>query len=52
MGQTTTVKVSHETWQRLTKRKEPGVSYDEIIAGLLDESESREEASEELSAEG
>jgi hypothetical protein len=43
MGDRTTVKVSHETWRRLKNRKEPGVSYNEIIAGLLDEAESCEQ---------
>ena len=37
----TTVRVSRETWNRLKDRKEPGVSYDEIISGLLDDTESR-----------
>jgi len=40
MAQKPTVKVSRDTWQRLTERKEPGVSYNEIISGLLDEVES------------
>lgn len=43
MAQRTTVKVSHDTWRRLKDRKEPGVSFNEIIADLLDEVESCEE---------
>lgn len=39
MGDDTTIRVSRDTWKRLTARKEPGVSYDDIIDGLLDETE-------------
>lgn len=34
----TTIRISRDTWQRLTDRKEPGVSHDDVIRGLLDES--------------
>lgn len=40
MGDDTTVRIKNETWHRLKDRKEPGVSYDEIIRRMLDETES------------
>lgn len=41
----TTIKVSRETWQRLTRRKKrPGDTYDEIVTELLNEV--REDADE------
>lgn len=39
MGEDTTIRVNKSTWRRLTNRKEPGVSYDEIINELIDEVE-------------
>ncbi|ELZ08190.1 antitoxin VapB family protein [Natrinema saccharevitans] len=35
----TTVTVSTETWKRLTMRKDPGDSFDDVITDLLDEVE-------------
>ena len=37
MGDDTSIRVTRDTWKRLTRLKEPGVSYDEIINDLLDE---------------
>ena len=42
----TTVNVSHDTWKRLTMRKEPGKTYDDVIAELLDTVEECELATE------
>lgn len=42
MAQKTTIKVSRETWRRLTDRKEPETTYDDIISGLLDDEEGRQ----------
>lgn len=38
---TTTVRVSPETWKRLNQRKGPGDSFDDIISQLLDEAEGK-----------
>lgn len=44
MPEKTTVKISRETWKRLTMLKdEPGETYDEVIAELLDEAEGPDE---------
>ncbi|MDF9747029.1 DUF7557 family protein [Natrinema salsiterrestre] len=43
--ETTTVTVSTETWKRLTLRKDPGDSFDDVITELLDEVEEVEEES-------
>ncbi|SEQ00066.1 DUF7557 family protein [Natrinema salaciae] len=37
--ETTTVTVSTDTWKRLTLRKDPGDSFDDVISELLDEVE-------------
>ncbi|UIP00311.1 antitoxin VapB family protein [Halobaculum sp. CBA1158] len=39
MGDDTTVRISRDTWKRLNDRREPGVSFDDVINGLLDEVE-------------
>lgn len=39
----TTVTVDNETWKRLTLRKEPGDSFDDVIRGLLDEADKQDE---------
>ncbi|MEY7850277.1 hypothetical protein AB7C87_13880 [Natrarchaeobius sp. A-rgal3] len=41
--ETTTVTVSKKTWKRLTMRKEPGDSFDDVISDLLDTAEELEE---------
>lgn len=41
----TTVNVSHKTWKRLTLRKEPGKTYDDVITELLDLADEVEEES-------
>ncbi|ELY86884.1 hypothetical protein C485_08207 [Natrinema altunense JCM 12890] len=41
--ETTTVTVSTETWKRLTLRKDPGDSFDDVITELLDEVEEGDE---------
>jgi hypothetical protein len=40
----TNVEVTNDTWRRLTLRKEPGKTYDDIIEELLDIAEEQEEA--------
>ncbi|WP_460918545.1 DUF7557 family protein [Salinarchaeum chitinilyticum] len=35
----TNIEVRRETWKRLTMRKEPGDSFDDVIQDLLDELE-------------
>jgi len=44
MGGDTTIRVSRDTWRRLTDRKEPGISYDDVIEGLLDRDEATPKA--------
>jgi hypothetical protein len=39
----TSVEVKHETWKRLTMRKEPGDTFDDVISDLLDIAEEVEE---------
>ena len=39
----TNVEVTNETWRRLTLRKEPGKTYDDIIQDLLDIAEEHED---------
>lgn len=36
MEERTTVNVSKETWKRLTLRRDPGDTYNDVIAELLD----------------
>jgi hypothetical protein len=44
----TTIKVSRETWRRLTQRKTgPGDTYDEIVTELLEQAEQAEEGADE-----
>jgi len=40
MGEGTTIRVTRDTWKRLTSLKEPGDSHDDVIRELLDERES------------
>lgn len=35
----TTIRISRDTWQRLHDRKEPGMSHDDVISTLLDEAD-------------
>lgn len=42
MSEDTTVRVRHATWRRLNDRKDPGVSFDEVISNLLDAQEADE----------
>lgn len=46
MAEKTTVKVSHDTWRRLTDRKTPDTTYDDVIDELLDEVEQQEAAAD------
>jgi argonaute-like protein implicated in RNA metabolism and viral defense len=39
----TNVEVTNETWRRLTLRKEPGKTYNDIIRELLDIAEEHED---------
>ena len=39
MAESTTIRVSEGTWQRLNDLKRPGLTFEEIIVALLDESE-------------
>lgn len=43
MSERTTVNVSRDTWKRLTMRKEPGDTYDDVISELLDQVEETEQ---------
>lgn len=45
--ESTTIQVSINTWQRLSFRKEPGDSFDDVITELLDKVEDLEEKEEE-----
>jgi argonaute-like protein implicated in RNA metabolism and viral defense len=39
----TNVEVTNDTWRRLTLRKEPGKTYNDIIQELLDIAEQQED---------
>jgi len=39
----TSIQVRNETWKRLTLRKEPGDTFDDVITDLLDKAEDVEE---------
>lgn len=38
----TSIRIKNSTWKRLNDRKEPGVSFDDIINELLDKVEEKE----------
>jgi hypothetical protein len=44
MENRTTVNVSEDTWKRLTMRRGPGDTYDDVITELLDIAEEQEDA--------
>lgn len=46
--QGTTIHVSNETWKRLLMRKEPGDSFDDVLADALDELEELQHRVSEL----
>jgi len=43
----TTIRISRDTWQRLHDRKQPGMSHDDVISGLLDQADSTSEVTAE-----
>lgn len=43
MADATTVTVREETWERLAALKSRGDSFDDVISGLLDETEAADE---------
>lgn len=45
MADDTNIRIKRETWERLRDRKGPGESFDEVISGLIEESESSENTS-------
>lgn len=40
----TNIRIKRDTWSRLSERKEPGKSFDDVIQELLDDSEARRTA--------
>lgn len=46
-----TVDLSESTWKRLTQRKEPGDSFDDVVTGLLNDVEQTHETSDQTHTE-
>lgn len=44
MGEDTTIRISRDTWKRLTSLKEPGDSHDDVINDLLEAREAEASA--------
>lgn len=42
MGDDTTIRIKVDTWEELHDRKQPGLSFDDVIQRLLDEAETDE----------
>lgn len=40
----TSIRISEETWHQLNSRKEPGVSFDDVITNLLEDAETGDSA--------
>ena len=41
MAGDTTIRVKEDTWRRLHRRKEPGMSFDDVLTEMLDEVDDR-----------
>lgn len=53
MAETTTIEISRENWQRLSGRKRPGDSFDDVITRLLESGDDAQEGAgpDEIEAE-